>query len=431
MTPLPAPSIPLPSPKQSPAKDRRDWYPYYAGFTEAFAIAVLTSHLSDATTVLDPWSGSGTTTATCIKSGVQSVGLDLNPAMTVIATGRLAPFPQQPPLRTLADQILETARESTPGPDADDLLAHWVRPKTARRIRAIQSAIHSCLKSSQKTVTLHENISAVDQLPTTACFFYCILFSTVRSLLTRFGTTNPMWLKPPASYRHRIAPSWKTLKTTFSVEFRRLSHRLTFLTDPTLDNHLPFRTGNAATLPFANDHFDAALTSPPYATRLDYVKGTLPELAVLGATERTVRKLRREATGSPVVRGQTGGDGHHIESPYARRTLAHIKSHPSKGSQSYYLPWMRNYLHHLQAGILEIDRVVKAGGTVGIVVQDSYYKGFHVNLQRIVVETLASRGRTLSCRYDNPVHAPYRNTQRLNVRMGRKRSHTETVLVFS
>ena len=357
------------------------------------------------------------------------MGLDLNPAMTVIATGRLAPFPQQPPLQSLADQILDTAREPTPASAADDLLAHWVRPRTARRIRAIQSAIHSCFKSSQKAGTLQDDISAVDQLPTTACFFYCILFSTVRSLLTRFGTTNPMWLKSPATYRHRIAPSWKTLTETFSVEFRRLSHRLTFLTEPTLDNHPPFRTGNAATLPFANDFFDAALTSPPYATRLDYVKGTLPELAVLGATEQTVHRLRREATGSPVVRGQTGRDDHHIESPYARRTLAHIKSHPSKGSQSYYLPWMRNYLHHLEAGILEIDRVVTADGTVGIVVQDSYYKDFHVNLQRIVVETLASRGRTLSCRYDNLAHTPHRKTQRASDR-GSKHPHTETVLIF-
>ena len=423
------PSFQLPSPKQSPAKNRRDWYPYYAGFTEAFATAVLTGHFSDATIVLDPWSGSGTTTATCIKAGVQSVGLDLNPAMTVIATARLAPFPQRPPLQSLADQILDTAREPTPASATDDLLAHWVRPRTVRRIRAIQSAILSCFKPSQKAGTLQDDIAAVDRLPATACFFYCILFSTVRSLLTRFGTTNPMWLKSPASYRHRIAPSWKTLTEIFSVEFRRLSHRLTFLVDPTLDKYPPFRTGNAAALPFADDFFDAALTSPPYATRLDYVKGTLPELAVLGATERTVNRLRREATGSPVVRGQPARDDHHIGSAYARRTLAHISSHASKGSQSYYLPWMRNYLNHLQAGIFEIDRVVTAGGTVGIVVQDSYYKGFHVNLQRIVVEMLASRGRTLSCRYDNPAYAPYRKTQRANDR-GSKRPHTETVLIF-
>ena len=427
---MPAPSIQLPSPKQSPTKNRRDWYPYYAGFTEAFASAVLTGHLSDATAVLDPWSGSGTTTAACIKSGVQSTGLDLNPAMTVIATGRLAPFPQQPSLQSLTEKILDTAREPTPAYPADDLLTHWVRPKTARRIRAIQSAIHSCIKSSQKTGTLQENISAVDRLCSTACFFYCILFSTVRSLLNRFGTTNPMWLKYPVSYRHRIAPSWKTLTEVFSDEFRRLSHRLTFITEPALDIHPPFRTGNAASLPFINDYFDAALTSPPYATRLDYVKGTLPELAVLGATDGTVRQLRRESTGSPVVHGHTGNDYHHIESPCARRTLAHIRSHPSKGSQSYYHPWMRNYIHHLQAGILEIDRVVTAGGTIGIVVQDSYYKGFHVNLQRIVVETLASRGRTLSCRYDNPAHAPYRKTQGPGDRTESRRLHTETVLIF-
>jgi hypothetical protein len=57
----------LVSPKQPPSRSKRDWYPYYAGFTEEFVEAVLAEHLIDCGPILDPWSGTGTTTAACVK----------------------------------------------------------------------------------------------------------------------------------------------------------------------------------------------------------------------------------------------------------------------------------------------------------------------------------------------------------------------------
>ena len=77
------------SPKQPPDQRRRDWYPYYAGFTQRFVEALISEHLQDATFVVDPWSGSGTTTVACLKRGVASKGIDINPALTVIARARL------------------------------------------------------------------------------------------------------------------------------------------------------------------------------------------------------------------------------------------------------------------------------------------------------------------------------------------------------
>ena len=80
------------SPKQPSTRRRRDWYPYYAGYTQSFVDAVIGECLEEPTFVIDPWSGSGTTTVTCLKRGVASKGVDINPALTVIARARLTPM---------------------------------------------------------------------------------------------------------------------------------------------------------------------------------------------------------------------------------------------------------------------------------------------------------------------------------------------------
>ena len=77
------------SPKQPGSKARRDWYPYYAGFTKRFVEAVIDQYFRKVERVLDPWSGSGTTTVTCLRRGLRSHGIDINPAVTVVARARL------------------------------------------------------------------------------------------------------------------------------------------------------------------------------------------------------------------------------------------------------------------------------------------------------------------------------------------------------
>ena len=104
--------------------------------------AVLAEHLRDASLVLDPWSGSGTTTAACAKRGVASSGVDLNPALTIIARSRLTPLSAQDSLLAVGVQILEVARGLDSGPNDADVLERWVRVDAVGRVRAIQDAIH-------------------------------------------------------------------------------------------------------------------------------------------------------------------------------------------------------------------------------------------------------------------------------------------------
>jgi len=73
----------MPNPKRSlrDVTGRNSWYTFYPGFSNEFASWILTT-MTDARheTLLDPWNGSGTTTAAAARRGMHAVGIDLNPA---------------------------------------------------------------------------------------------------------------------------------------------------------------------------------------------------------------------------------------------------------------------------------------------------------------------------------------------------------------
>ena len=330
------------SPKQPPLSGDRDWYPYYAGFTEAFVEFVTDTELSGAQSIVDPWNGTGTTTAVCAKRGISSAGIDINPALTVIARARLLGTSERKALQELTPKILTAAKQLACSPIKGDLLETWIRPDAASRIRRIQRVIHSLTTKSDPPSSPEHILSLVDQMPAAACFYYCVLFAVVRDRLRRYLSTNPMWIKSPITLAHRLRPSWFALSEAFIEHASTLSNRLASHPGE-LGDKAKVMTGDATDLPFCSDQFDGAVTSPPYATRIDYVRGTLPELAVLGADKAFLLRLRRTVTGTPVVKNVHEQEATVLESETARAVLDSVFKHSSKGSQSYYLPWLKNY----------------------------------------------------------------------------------------
>ena len=367
----------------------------------------------------------------CARLGVNSIGIDINPALTVIARARLTPRPKTSSRTKLGKELTEVARQLEAEVEIGDPLRRWIRRDGIARVRAIQSAIHQLVSRDLQPPHHVSVVSQVDRLPKLVCFFYSALFATVRHLVSRFRASNPMWLKSPATYRHKIAPSWDRLTQDYLERIGYLEERLRLDHTASYPIHARFETGSATSLSFPSGSFDGVLTSPPYATRIDYVVGLLPELAVLGVDDELLSSLRTESTGSPVV------VNHHslcnsqtVASNHGAQVLRRIRDHPSKGSRPYYMPWMHGYLKSLQAGLSETVRTVVPDGAICIVVQDSYYKAVHVDLQQIVVEMLNTLGKNLEKRYDYPVTSL---RSRMNPRARRHlsiRHNRESLLVF-
>ena len=136
------------SPKQPTARRLRDWYPYYAGFTERFVNAVIDDYLQGSESVVDPWSGAGTTTVACLRCGIESWGVDINPVATVIARARLNPRSARQSLLDTARSLVEETQGARPRDDPGDLLGLWMVGDGVGEIRALARAIRECAGSA-------------------------------------------------------------------------------------------------------------------------------------------------------------------------------------------------------------------------------------------------------------------------------------------
>ena len=333
-------------------------------------------------------------------------------------------------LRTnLVHEILNLAKAVTIDVTASDPLCKWIKEPSVSHIRAVQRAIHLSTARDMKCLNDPHFLLALTSLPTIACFLYSTLFVAVRNLLRRFRASNPTWHKGPTSHRDKIAVDWDSFALCFLQGFQYLNERLRLQKNCSIAT---LQTASVTSLPFSSHTFDGVLTSPPYATRIDYAINSLPELAILGLDDNLLTSLRSATIGSPVLSRKTASlESGGLISQNGIAIIDAIRNHSSKGSRSYYMPWMHGYLSALQQGLSEIHRTVAPHGTICMVLQDSYYKSLHIDLQRIVTEMLSALGRSLVARHDFPV-ATLRS--RMNPRARRHldaRNNSESLLVFN
>jgi len=373
-----------------------DLFPYYAGYSAAFTTQLLQSaDLTEEALVLDPWNGAGTTVQAAHKLGLQSFGLDLNPAMVIVAKAGLLSSREVPSLVPLAESIIEHASEHAGL--ANDPLEKWLSAESAEWIRCLESEIN-------KTLVSHENYrpltlgNAVNNVSSLAAFFYVALFRSVRRLLASFIPTNPTWVKSPKTARERRRPSEATINEGFVSEVRQLADTVrasALLEEATATISL----GTSERIPLSGGTADFILSSPPYCTRIDYAMATAIELAVLRAGIKEFDSLRRSLMGTSTVEA-AGWASYADWGSTCTKFLGKLYAHRSKASQGYYYKSHLQYFDSLYRSIRDISRVLKPNALCVLVVQDSHYKEIHNDVPTIAVEMAANCGLGL-CRCEN------------------------------
>lgn len=352
------------------------WYPYYAGYSQHFAAEVL-AELCGASrqTVLDPWNGSGTTTAAAFHGGHTPIGFDLNPATLVIANAKLASRADLDALPANLDRCFRVARrnlETTRHPDADPL-GLWLSP----RVVAFSRQAFAWLSTQT-------NCQITDIPPRFSLVALCLLRA-----LRDFAVderSNASWTLP----HNPIKPT-----RIASVERRALAIAEEFTMDRDLLPAEPSveraRLGDARSLGLPSASVDVILTSPPYCTRIDYAKQTGFELAaLLRMDQEKARALRDGLMGTTTIRQPR-------RAPCALprvvlELLREIRSHESHRSAAYYHRNLKQYFQDASLAMAEIARVLRPGGRAVLVLQNSYYKEILIPLSDLYCALGNSRG---------------------------------------
>ncbi len=403
-------------------------FPYYAGYSSAFTSSLLqSSKLLKNSVVLDPWNGAGTTTQAAGELGLQGIGVDLNPAMAVVAKARLLSASEAPSLPPLAESIAVKCSSHASSEEVD-ALSLWLDPEGVMAVRALESATNKTLVSHGAYFPLTSR--SVEHISPLASFFYVALFRTLRRLIQDFIPTNPTWVKTPTPQK-RKRPRIGLVTALFVEEVRLLTASLVKKSSAiaTEDMLVRILVGSSENLPLEPASADLVLTSPPYCTRIDYAVATAPELALLRFNASHFDTLRRSLMGTSTVAAVAGG----CLAEWGATSAAFLDlvyKHPSKASKGYYYKSHLQYFGSLYKSIQELQRVLKPGGVCILVVQDSHYKEIHNDVPQVVCEMAHSVDLRFRRRND---FVADRSMVRMNKRARkylRTRSHTESVLCF-
>lgn len=292
----------------SPKLNRRrqkDWagfFPYYAGYSEDFARAVLTSaKLGDAAVICDPWNGSGTTTYTASLLGLRSWGFDLNPVMVLVARARVLSPSEADSIEPLAREIVRSIAPTCSSLEQADPLASWFGDKTTAVIRSIERAIRERLVGAMTLTPMGTHLERISGLAAT---FYVSLFTLCRQLVKRFSSSNPTWLRRPKDGETKIGLPASEITHKLLENLRSMAESLAARVGlfPTEQGICEIRVADTAKMALEPASIDLVLTSPPYCTRIDYTAATRIELAVLAPLTHTpTAELGRQMLGSTRV----------------------------------------------------------------------------------------------------------------------------------
>lgn len=385
----------------SPKRDRRlqsgweGFFPYYAGYPEAFATRILASaKLKPGATVLDPWNGSGTTTYAAAQLGFAARGYDLNPVMVIVARARLLAPSEADALCPLAAAIIGHLPATPELRDKDQLNA-WFTPATTAVLRALEEEIRRTVIGE---LTLTPGGTEFGNIAGTAATLYVALFSVCRVLAAPFKSSNPTWLRRARPDEELVDASRSAVVRLFTENVRDMAAALAQKSaHPAGDHPRAWRVdiADTANVVVTRDSVDLVLTSPPYCTRIDYTAATRVELAVLGPMmEGSVDDLGRRMIGTTQVPKEALASKEEW-GVTCNAFLKAVRAHPSKASAGYYYNTHLDYFEKMERSLGNLHAGLKSGSAAILVVQDSYYKELHNDLPKIIGEMGDRAGLTL------------------------------------
>ena len=393
-------------------------YDFYAGYSESFAIDALSEIAAGDPTlvVFDPWNGSGTTTWAAAKLRCRAIGVDLNPAMVVVAKARLA---ERCALQSLAEtgHLLSPSELSgtVPGTLPHDPLQQWFNRGTVSRLRSLQRQIG--LAKCQPSTTLPAYVESLSNNRSLTCV---TLFNLVRKLTSHFQASNPTWIRVSASSDDKTTCSSDEILTAYRSVFDDIDPR-NLARNPRRDHGRVSVFAADARDYDVSDHcreLKCILTSPPYCTRIDYAIATRRELAILGASTADIRRLRESQIGTPLI-VRPNVDIEVNEEGWGRTCtvfLNAVRSHDSKASSTYYLRGHLQYFEGIYSVLKRNAEVLSTNGIFIVVVQGSYYKEIRIDLPRIIQEMGASLGLECERSFDFCAPSRYRHNPHARTR---------------
>ncbi|MBD2372843.1 DNA methyltransferase [Leptolyngbya sp. FACHB-402] len=363
-----------------------DWYRFILAYpphlvrTYLERFAVMPDH-----TVLDPFSGTGTTIVECKKRSISGIGSDANP-IAVLASRTKSDWIANPDsLRLRASRIAERAGETdqsilrTLTPDAEALVS----------------------RGAISPLPLHKTLNLLDAIREEPNTPPHLLLALAKALVSSISN---LWFAPgvtvgPAKADAPVIESWLNNVNTIAADLELMQPN----TVTTTVHHADARTLCDVLTPGS---IDAVITSPPYPNESDYSRATRLESVLLGYLNnrldaQTLKQTLLCSSSRNVYQGDTD-DAWVAGNDRVQRIASEIEQKrqdlgKTDGFSRLYARAVKLYFGGMRRHLRSLKPALKDGASLAYVVGDqASFLQVHIHTGEILAEIAESEGYTIA-----------------------------------
>ncbi len=328
---------------------------------------------SSGLTLLDPMCGSGTAVRTASCRGYVSIGVDSDPLARLIARTAVSRFDEQE-FHAAVQESISGSANALHGNLVPDVPPHasletqrvmkfWFDEANRRQLTELSARI-AAVKSS----TLR------DQL----------LVTMSRTIVTKkIGVSLGADISHSRPHRIYTEAPIRVI-SAFEKEARVVARILRERSDSScVEARVTVMDGDARRLPLASDSIDKVVTSPPYLTGIDYMRGHKLSLIWMGYDIEQLSRLRASNIGSELAQP--------IDNCSIVDTMADSLGEVSKLSRKMKLT-LERYLRDISLVVSEIARVTKRRSNAVLVLGNANVGGISLNIASAIERLAESNG---------------------------------------
>lgn len=358
------------------------WYPYLEGYSPQFVEAIISHYAPEAETVLDPFSGSGTTPLTASRLGKRAFYCEVNPLMQFLtavkikvhALGSSQRTEIEAELARYAEQWEKMLRVANP-----DIALQENYRKVFGNSEFFDSATFQNVLAAR---TVIDAVYRTDEL-----LGELLTVAVLASLLP----SSQMVRSGDIRYRNERELA---RRVSFIEETQRrlvmMKEDIPRLSSPPRYNP-EFVCADARKLKSVPPlSLDLVVTSPPYLNGTNYFRNTKIELWFLRRlqTKRDLAQYRFHA----VTAGINNVTVDKVSS-YIPKPVAAVLEQLEEGAYDSRIPLMvLGYFQDMEVIFAGIRPHLRAGALVAVDIGDSVYAGVHVETDKILTEIVSNLG---------------------------------------
>lgn len=334
--------------------------------------------------ILDPMSGQALALSKYCYSGTHVNILDINPACLLFASLR------SPELVLQRNELFKWFKQTL----AESSISKSINCEEIFCSKWLSKPSEEFILSYIEAFKIDRNISPFLSnekfwnLSPRKKFAIGMLILIARSIVAHTISSNITWVKQGGALQS-IDPKEKLIEL---AELWLSSNSLLTINE---EGSLQVHTGSITQEPkFEQSQFDAIITSPPYANRLDYSVMWAPELQILSFIyDFDTSHLKKGQVGSTVIKGLSDFEEHIDQMPQCAKSFLHsIYRDESYAGKSYYYPFFANYFVTLEKSLKKISSLVANNGHVAIFIRDTVRKNYKFDSESFVRTILTKSG---------------------------------------